>query len=66
MDKKELLKIIIKVLIYALGLLGTFFGVSAVTSCTVQRTSEHVGKAVIVTVDTTVVNHSGKLRLSYE
>lgn len=63
---KEIWKIIIKVLIYALGLLGAYLGVSAVTSCTIQRSSEHTGKAVIVTVDTTIVNHSGSLRLSYE
>ena len=59
MDKKELLKIIIKVLIYALGLLGAYLGVSAVTSCAVTRSSDIRGRAVIVTVDTTVINHSG-------
>lgn len=63
---KEIWKIIIKVVIYALGLIAAYLGVSSMTSCTVQRTSEHTGKAVIVTVDTTVVNHSGSLRLSYE
>lgn len=61
MDKKELLKIIIKVLIYALSLLGAFFGVSAVTSCTIHRSTESVGRAVIVTNDTTIVNHHGSL-----
>ena len=37
---KEVIKIIIKVLIYALGLIGAYFGVSAMTSCTVQRQFE--------------------------
>lgn len=63
---KEIWKIIIKVAIYALGLIAAYLGVSSMASCTVQRSSEHTGKAVIVTVDTTVVNHSGSLRLSYE
>lgn len=62
--KKDILKIIIKVLIYALGLFGAYFGVSAVTSCTIQRSSDIEGKAVIVTVDTTVVRHSGTVRFS--
>lgn len=60
--KKEILKIIVKVLIYALGLVGAYLGVSAVTSCTVQRSSDIDGKAVIVTVDTTVINHSGSIK----
>lgn len=63
---KEIWKIIINVAIYALGLIGAYLAFSALISCTVQRTSEHTGKSVIVTVDTTVVNHSGSLRLSYE
>lgn len=61
MDKKELIKIIIKVLIYALGLLGAYFGVTSLTSCTVQRRSQSSGKAVIITCDTTVINHEGSL-----
>ena len=64
MDKKELIKIVIKVLIYALGLLGAYFGVSAMTSCTVTRTSEVKGRAIIVTTDTTVVNHFGSIKFS--
>lgn len=64
MDKKEIIKIVIKVLIYALGLLGAYFGVSAMTSCTITRTSDIKGRAVIVTTDTTVVNHSGTIKFS--
>lgn len=60
--KKEVLKIIVKVLIYALGLVAAYLGVSSVTSCTVTRSSESNGRAVIVTTDTTVINHSGTLR----
>lgn len=43
MDKKELIKIIIKILIYALGLIGAYFGVTAVTSCSVSRDFHHDG-----------------------
>lgn len=56
---KEVLKIIIKVLIYALGLIGTYFGVSAMTSCTVQRQFDSSGKGTIILSDTTYISHSG-------
>ena len=60
--KKEIIKIVIKVLIYALGLIGTYFGVTSMISCTVQRSSDIQGRAVIVTNDTTVINHSGSIK----
>lgn len=56
---KEILKIIIKLLIYALGLIGTYFGVSVMTSCTVQRRFDSVGKGTIIVSDTTHISHSG-------
>ena len=56
---KDVIKIIIKVLIYALGLIGTYFGVSALTSCTVQRTFDSFGKGTIIVSDTTNISHSG-------
>lgn len=62
MEKQEIIKIIIKVLIYALGLIGAYYGVSAMTSCTVTRTSDIKGRAVIVTTDTTVIHHSGSIK----
>ena len=34
---KEVLKIIIKVLIYALGLIGSALGITALTSCSSSR-----------------------------
>ena len=55
---KEVLKIIIKVLIYALGLIGSAFGISALTSCTSSRTVECHGKTTILIQDTTTVEHS--------
>lgn len=60
MDKKELIKIVIKVLIYTLTLIGGYFGVTSLTSCTIQRKSEIKGRAIIVTNDTTIVNHDGR------
>ena len=56
---KEIIKIFIKVLIYLLGLIGTYFGVSAMTSCTVQRSFESGGSGTIIVSDTTFINHSG-------
>jgi hypothetical protein len=56
---KEFIKIIIKVLIYALGLIGTYFGVSSLISCTVQRQFDSSGKGTIIVSDTTHFSHSG-------
>lgn len=55
---KEVLKIIIKVLIYALGLIGSAFGISALTSCSSSRVVECHGKATILIQDTTTIEHS--------
>ena len=60
--KKEIIQIILKVLIYALGLVAAYFGVSACISCTVDRSISSQGKATIVTVDTTVINHDGTVK----
>lgn len=56
---KEFIKIFIKVLIYFLGLVGTYFGVSAMTSCTVQRNFESCGRGTVIISDTTHLVHSG-------
>lgn len=55
---KEVLKIIIKVLIYALGLIGSALGISALTSCTSSRAVECHGKTTILIQDTTTIEHS--------
>ena len=60
--KKEILQIIIKVAIYALGLIAAYFGVSSLTSCAFQRSSVVDGRATIVTTDTTYIQHSGYLK----
>ncbi len=56
--KKEILKIVIKVLIYALGLIGSYLGISALTSCTSSRAVEFHGRGTVIFQDTTSVIHS--------
>lgn len=56
---KEFVKIFIKVLIYFLGLVGTYFGVSAMTSCSIQRNFESSGHGTVIISDTTHLVHSG-------
>lgn len=60
--KKEVIKIIIKVLIYALGLIGSYLGISALTSCSASHSIDGSGKTTIVTTDTTFIYHSGVLK----
>lgn len=60
--KKEIVIIILKVIIYAVTLILAALGVTSVTSCTVSRESTSSGRAVIVTTDTTVIDHSGVLK----
>lgn len=56
--KTELLKILIKVLIYALSLIGAYLGVTSLTSCSSSRDVVVRGRAVIVTTDSTFVEHN--------
>lgn len=60
--KKEVIKIIVKVLIYALGLIGSYLGISALTSCSTSHAIDGCGKTTIVTTDTTFIYHSGVLK----
>ena len=60
--KKEIIKIIIKVALYALGLIAAYFGVSTMTSCSTSHNVSVRGRATIVTVDTTFVKHGGFIR----
>ena len=62
MDKKAILVIVLKVAIYALGLIATAFGISSLTSSAFQRPSVVDGRATIVTTDTTYIQHSGYLK----
>lgn len=60
--KKDLLVIIIKVAIYALGLVAAYLGVTSLSSCTFLRSSVAEGRATIITSDTTIISHQGVLK----
>ena len=60
--KTDIIKIIIKVALYALGLIAAYFGVSTMTSCSTSHNVSSSGRATIVTVDTTIVKHGGFVR----
>lgn len=60
--KKDIIKIIIKVALYALGLIAAYFGVSSMTSCSTSHSVVASGCTTIVSVDTTIVKHSGSVR----
>lgn len=62
MDKKEIIKIVIKVVIYALGLIASAFGISTLVSCSSSHSIDGAGKTTIVTTDTTFIYHSGALK----
>lgn len=58
MDKKDILIIIIKVIIYACTLILGVLGITSLTSCSVAKDTSVVGKATIITTDTTYVLHN--------
>lgn len=60
--KKEILQIVIKVLIYALGLIGAYLGVTSLAACTYSRSTVGDGRAMIITHDTTIIKHQGVLK----
>ena len=60
--KKEVLQIIIKVVIYALGLVAAYLVVSVMSSCSSSHAIQSYGKATIITIDTTFVKHNGFIR----
>lgn len=60
--KKEIVKIIIKIALYALGLIAAYFGVSSMTSCSTSHNVVVRGRSTIVSVDTTIVKHDGFVR----
>lgn len=60
--KKEIIKIIIKVALYALGLIAAYFGVSTMTSCSTSHNTSASGRTTIISVDTTIIKHDGFVR----
>lgn len=59
--KKDIIKIVIKVLIYALGLIGAYFGVSSMSSCSVSRNVSHSGTGYFQLYDTVHVYGNSNL-----
>ena len=62
MDKKDIIVVCIKTLIYALTAILAVLGVSAMTSCSASRSVDVNGRATIVTTDTTYINHSSVIK----
>ncbi len=55
---KELIKLICKILLYIITALAGFFGVSTLASCSSSHDVVVRGRAVIVTTDSTFIDHS--------
>lgn len=64
--KKEILKIVIKVLIFALGLIGSSVGITALASCSSSRAVQVHGRGVVVFQDTTIIDHSSDYFRNYK
>ena len=62
MDKKDIIKIVIKVVIYALGLIGSYLGISALSSCGSSHDVQVTGATRIHVSDTTYIKHNGFIR----
>lgn len=60
--KKEIIQIILKVAIYALGLIAAYFGVTSLASCSTSHNVSARGRTTIISVDTTYVKHGGSVR----
>lgn len=61
--KIEIIKILIKVLLYAVGLFAAYFGVTSLTSCSVNRTATHQGTGYFQYFDTLHVH--GQSNIAY-
>lgn len=66
MDKKIIFKFVIKVLLYALTLIASYFGVSSLTSCSTYHSVDSAGRTRVVIVDTTFVSHKGNYNLKFK
>ena len=62
---KEILKIIVKVLVYLLTLVGAYLGISAMTACSVSRQTQTSGSGtgIFHYSDTFRVEHGGIVKL---
>lgn len=64
--KKEILQIILKLLIFALGLIGSTVGISALASCSSSRAVQVHGSGVVTIQDTTFIEHSSDYFRNYK
>jgi hypothetical protein len=64
--KKEILQIILKLLIFALGLFGSAVGVSSLVSCSSSRAVQVHGRGVVIIQDTTLIDHSSDYFRNYK
>lgn len=55
---KEFIKLILKILLYIITAIAGFFGVSTLASCSSSRDVVVRGRALIVTVDSTFIDHT--------
>lgn len=62
---KDLIKLIFKILIYVITAVAGFFGVFSFTSCSTSRDVVVKGRAVIVTNDTTFIDHGRIFNYNY-
>lgn len=58
MNKKDILILILKIVIYGCTLALGVLGVSAMASCSASRDVDVFGKTTIVTTDTTYIHHN--------
>lgn len=63
--KKDLIKFIVKVLLYALTLIASYLGVASLSSCTASRSVESYGRAKVVITDSTFIDHRGLLNFKF-
>ena len=61
--KKNIWILVLKTLAYAITLALGFLGVSSLASCSMQRDVSITGKATVISVDTTYINHNGSFIL---
>ncbi len=59
--KKDIIKFIIKVVIYALGLIASYLGIASLSSCSIKRDFVHHGTGVFHYVDTLHVSGSNNI-----
>ena len=63
--EKDLVKFIVKVLLYALTLIASYLGVASLSSCTASRSVDSYGCAKVVVVDSTTISHRGLFNFKF-